>query len=194
MRAADEIGMPLCMTVSVVEPEPFDRVLAHEKVHTGKNLGVWPSPSGEALPGGKVLTNYWLDDATEVNCLTYNGTDWEDDLSSGPHGELAASLRAAIVCVVLFRHCVQRTPYADREQSNQRGLHLTVGTGWFVGLRPFACSGFMPPLPARRTSSHLSVRSAVTYFSLTLSCSSHAGSSGTADPPKRQTKVGCCVD
>lgn len=60
-------------------------MLFEEQVHTGRSLGVWPSPSGKPLPAGVVLYSR-QSDMDSVRCRTFNGASWEDDTKAGPYG------------------------------------------------------------------------------------------------------------
>lgn len=82
VQAADQIGLPLCITLVVGDPS----VVAVEQVHTGRNLGVWPSPSGQVLPAGPVFSSFDIQLRASAFCHTYNGTDFEVDIDGGPHG------------------------------------------------------------------------------------------------------------
>jgi len=115
VRAADEIGLPLCITVAVAEQPPLTQVLAVEQVHTGKRLGVWPSPSGETLPIGLLGTSMHMDEIDPIICKTFNGTGWEEDPSNGPHGERSAQGPLLSACACHCSHksaCIQSTHMA----------------------------------------------------------------------------------
>lgn len=60
-------------------------MLFEEQVHTGRSLGVWPSPSGKTLPAGTLLCSR-KSDMDNVRCRAFNGASWDDDTKAGPYG------------------------------------------------------------------------------------------------------------